>query len=78
MGKNKKQWRDLPPAARGIIAVGGTADLVLRAWAIVDLIKRPQDQIRGSKAVWAVALAVVNSAGAVPIAYLTWARQLQD
>lgn len=50
-------------------------EVALRAGALADLAQRPQDQVKGSKSAWAVALAVVNSAGVLPGAYLTCARR---
>lgn len=75
MDEHEKHWRDLPPATRRAIPLGATLDLSLRAWAIIDLLKRPEEQVKGNKSLWAVALAVVSSAGALPIAYLVWARK---
>ena len=53
----------------------GVVDLALRTVSVLDLIKRPQDEIRGPKAAWGVALAIVNSVGLVPGAYLLWGRR---
>ncbi len=69
------RWSELSPAKRGAIITLGLLDAGLRAWALADLVKRPQDQVKGSKTAWAVALAVVNSVGVVPAAYLVWARE---
>ena len=74
MGTNKKHWSDLSPATRRAITTGAIIDLSLRAVAIADLVKRPQSQVRGSKTVWGIALAVVGSVGLVPAAYLLWGR----
>lgn len=62
------------PAHRGALIGLGVVDAALRVVAIVDLVKRPQDEVRGPKAAWGVALAVVNSVGVVPGAYLLWGR----
>lgn len=78
MGKKKntkKQWGDLSPVARRAITVGAVVDLSLRTWAVVDLVKRPQNQIKGKKSLWAAALTVINSVGMVPAAYLIWGRR---
>lgn len=75
MDTKQKHWSDLSPGTRRAISIGAAVDVSLRAVAIIDLIKRPQEQIKGSKALWAVALVVVNSVGLVPTAYLTWARK---
>ncbi|WP_153506551.1 hypothetical protein [Cumulibacter manganitolerans] len=71
----KKHWRDLPPAVRASLIVVGVADASLRAWALVDLKRRPAGKVRGSKRIWAIALSTVNSAGILPATYLGWARK---
>jgi hypothetical protein len=43
--------------------------------ALVDLARRPSDQIRGAKTLWAAAIIVINSVGVVPIAYLSRGRR---
>jgi len=75
MPSDKKRWGDLSPTKRRAIITFGVLDVALRAWALADLAQRPQDQVRGSKSVWAVALAVVSSIGILPGAYLTYARR---
>jgi hypothetical protein len=75
MGTNMKRWSDLSPATRRAITIGAAVDMSLRAVAIADLVKRPQSQVRGSKTLWAVALAVIGSVGLVPVAYLAWGRR---
>jgi hypothetical protein len=50
---------------------------VLKAVALVDLRRRPANQVRGSKARWATAVVLVNSVGAVPLAYLLYGRHGQ-
>jgi hypothetical protein len=47
----------------------------MRAWALIDLRNRPADAVNGPKAAWAVALAVGNSAGLLPTAYLLFGRR---
>jgi hypothetical protein len=69
-----KKWNDLSPRARRLIIVGGTVEGILKLAALIDLARRPSRQIRGSKLGWAVAITLTNSAGVVPIAYLTKGR----
>ena len=38
-------------------------DLGLRTWALVDLRRRPAENVNGPKAAWAAGLSVVSSAG---------------
>jgi len=70
-----KAWEDLSPLTRVAIVKLGVLDLGLRAWALVDLAKRPQEQVKGSKTAWTLALAFVNSVGVLPAAYLLGARR---
>jgi hypothetical protein len=71
----KKRWSDLSPGTRRFIVVGGTFEAVLKAAALVDLARRPAKEVRGSKLRWAAAIVLVNSVGAVPIAYFAWGRR---
>ncbi len=58
-----------------LIIAGATFEGILKVVALVDLLRRPAGQIRGSKARWAAAVVLVNSLGAVPIAYLVYGRR---
>lgn len=71
----KKNWEGLPPWLRTALALGGVADAALRVYALVDVARRPEDEINGSKTVWVPALAVVSSMGLLPCAYLCWGRR---
>lgn len=68
------RWQDLSPALRRTILGLGAIDAGLRIAALVDLARRSGSQIKGSKKGWAAALALVNSAGALPVAYFVWGR----
>lgn len=70
-----KRWKDLSPRTRRVIVVAGTAETVLKVLVLSELVRRPSSQIRGSKLGWALAITLINSAGAVPIAYLTRGRR---
>jgi hypothetical protein len=50
-------------------------DLGLRTWALVDLRRRPAENVNGPKAAWAAGLSVVSSAGLLPLAYLIFGRR---
>jgi hypothetical protein len=63
------------PRLRQAIMLTGAVEAGLKIAALLDLAQRPGRDIRGSKARWAVAIALVNSAGAVPIAYLLRGRR---
>jgi hypothetical protein len=71
----RKTWSDLDPGMRRLIVVVGAAEGLLKVAALVDLARRPASEVRGSKAAWATALALVNSLGAVPIAYFISGRR---
>jgi hypothetical protein len=71
----RKRWGDLDPRIRRLIIVGGAIEGTLKIAALVDLARRPASEIRGSKKGWAVAVALANSAGAVPIAYFACGRR---
>ena len=53
----------------------GAVETGLKIAALIDLAQRPARQVRGSKARWATAIALVNSAGAVPIVYFLRGRR---
>jgi hypothetical protein len=55
--------------------IGVTVEGVLKVAAIADLVRRPAEQVRGSKARWATAIILINSGGAVPIAYFRSGRR---
>lgn len=60
----KKRWNELSLRTRRLIIGAATIEGVLKIAAMTDLVRRPADEIRGSKAKWALAILVVNSAGA--------------
>jgi hypothetical protein len=71
----RRRWSDLSERQRRLIVLGGALDAILRLAALVDLRRRPVEEVRGSKRVWAAAVAVVNSAGMVPTAYFLLGRR---
>jgi hypothetical protein len=70
----RRKWSDLDPHVRRVIVVAGVVEGALKIAALVDLARRPADGVRGSKARWATAVTLLNSLGAVPIAYFVWGR----
>jgi hypothetical protein len=72
----RKRWDELSPRARRLFIAGGSVEGALKVAALNDLRKRSPAEIRGSKPWWAVALVLVNSVGAVPIAYFIWGRRV--
>jgi len=71
----KRRWSDLNPRVRQALMVAGAVEAGLKVAALIDLAQRPARQVRGSKAGWAAAIAVVNAAGAVPVVYFLRGRR---
>jgi len=71
----RQQWDQLSPTRRKLVVTVGVVDAGMRAWALLDLRNRPADEVNGPKAVWALALTVVSSAGMLPAAYLVLGRR---
>jgi bacteriorhodopsin len=67
----QRRWSELSrPQQRAIIGAGVVQ--MLLAAAALDLRRRPSEQVRGSKKLWAVA-ALVNFVG--PLAYFAFGRR---
>ncbi len=64
-----RKWRDLSPRVRRLILLGATVEAALKTAAIVDLIRTPAADVRGSKWRWAAAIILINTGGAAPLAY---------
>lgn len=75
MSSGRQRWNDLSPARRRLVVAVGVLDAGLRVWALVDLKKRPAEEVNGPKALWGLALTVVSSAGMLPTAYLLLGRR---
>jgi hypothetical protein len=71
----KRRWNELDVRTRRLLVIGALFEAVLKIAALVDLARRPANQIRGSKLRWAAAIALINSLGAVPIAYFVRGRR---
>lgn len=54
----KKKWSELSQLQRTAIVVGGAAELVVTAWAVRDLARRPSSEVRGPKAAWLLSFTV--------------------
>ena len=63
---------DLPTAALVLLGIALLAQLALMIWALVDVIKRPDDRIRGPKWLWVIIIVFGELIG--PIVYLAVAR----
>jgi hypothetical protein len=71
----RKKWNELSPRTRRLVVAGAVFEGTLKVAALVDLARRPAVAVRGSKPVWAAAIVLVNSLGAVPIAYFVRGRR---
>ena len=71
----KKRWSELSLRTRRLIIVAATFEGVLKVAALIHLARRPADEVRGSKAKWATAIVLVNSAGALPLYYFARGRR---
>jgi hypothetical protein len=70
-----RKWNDLSPRTRRLIVLAGTIEGVLKVAALIDLARRSPSEVRGSRAKWAAAVTLINSLGAVPIAYFVHGRR---
>jgi hypothetical protein len=72
-----QRWSDLSEHSRKLIITAGIVDVTLRIAALIDIKRRPASQIRGRKGLWAAVVAVVNSAGVLPVSYFLFGRRRQ-
>ena len=73
-----QHWKDLSPRTRRLLLAAVAVDGGLKAAALFDLRRRPASQVRGSKRVWVPVVAVVNSAGLIPLSYFAFGRRAPD
>src|SRR5436190_11834571 len=71
----KRRWSELGEGQRRAIKTVAVIEGILKLAALIDIVRRPADQIRGSKWGWATSVIVVNSAGVVPISYFLFGRR---
>lgn len=70
-----RRWSDLPASKRRVILTFGVFEGLLKVAALFDLRRRPASEVRGSKRLWSLAIAFVNSGGLVPVAYFVRGRR---
>jgi hypothetical protein len=68
----KKKWSDLTSGQRRAMIALGTVEVALASAAYIDLMRRPANEVNGSKGTWAAIIAI-NIVG--PIAYFTRGRK---
>ena len=71
----RRQWSDLSQRTRGLLIAAAVAEGILKVAALIDIKRRPASQIRGPKWIWAAVVAVVSSAGVLPISYFMLGRR---
>ena len=71
----RRQWSDLSKRTRMLLITAAVADGALRVAALIDIQRRPASQIRGRKEMWAAAMALVSSAGVVPVSYFIFGQR---
>jgi hypothetical protein len=72
---SSSRWTSLNPRFRQGLLLAGAFEAGLKIAALIDLAQRPRADVRGSKAAWATALVLTNSAGVVPIGYFLRGRR---
>lgn len=72
-----KKWGDLSTRSRRLLVAAAAAEGLLRVLTLIDIKRRPASQIRGRKWIWASVVAVVGSAGILPISYFLFGRRRQ-
>jgi hypothetical protein len=73
MARNKN-WRDLRTREKAPLVLRGIVQFALLAAALVDIHRRPAEEINGSKWLWS-AVALVNFMGIGPIVYFLLGRK---
>jgi len=66
---DRPRWSDLSEGTRKLIIVTAVAETILKGAALIDIKRRPADQIRGPKWLWVPVVTLVNSLGIAPISY---------
>ncbi len=73
----RRRWSDLSEGKRRLLVVAGATEGILKLAALIDIKQRPAEQIRGPRWLWAASIAVVGSAGVLPISYFAFGRRRQ-
>jgi hypothetical protein len=68
----RKTWSDLDDRQKMAVLVAGSVQISLLLTALLDIYRRPAQEIRGSKRMWA-AVSLVNFVG--PISYFAFGRR---
>ncbi|MFV0459243.1 MAG: hypothetical protein ACK5MT_10815 [Actinomycetales bacterium] len=57
-GKSAREWSDLSRRQKALVVLLGSVQLALAVSAWADLARRPAEEVRGSKRVWAGLIAI--------------------
>jgi hypothetical protein len=68
----RMKWSDLSDRQRVLIVTAAAAEISMKIAALVDIKRRPAEEIRGPKALWRAAMAV-NLLG--PLSYFAFGRR---
>jgi Phospholipase_D-nuclease N-terminal len=68
----RRNWADLSARSKRLIIVGATVQVGLLTAALTDISRRPEEMLRGPRAMW-VALSFINFVG--PITYFAAGRK---
>lgn len=71
----KREWGDLSERNRRLIITVAVIEGILKLAALIDIKRRPASQIRGPKWIWAAVVAIVSSAGVIPLSYFFFGRR---
>jgi hypothetical protein len=72
MALKRRSWNELSPAQKTGNIVLAIVELILTAWALLDIKNRPQEQINGKKITW-VMTSLIQPVG--PIIYFIFGRK---
>lgn len=70
--RNIKKWEDLSPLQQASVVALGMVQITLLAAALLDIRRRPAEQINGTKRMWTL-ISFINYVG--PIAYFLFGRK---
>lgn len=73
----RKRWQDLSRGQQALIIAAGVLEAAAKLAALVDLARRPANEVRGPKAAWATGIITVNGLGIAPAAYFVLGRRRQ-
>jgi hypothetical protein len=69
-----RRWQDMTGTQRKLIVIVGLVETALKVAMLLDLRRRQDAQVRGSRRLWALS-ALTNSAGVIPLAYFLVGRR---